>query len=97
MVMFPICRFCGCGFFKNSSRIPFLVWIILYSTCSFFMVLTNEKISKAGSIQLQPLPFPPPTQVASDFKQEFMEIADIAMKNAIPALGISLIIRKLSS
>lgn len=51
----------------------------------------------SSTIERRPLPFPPPTQVAEEFKTSFMNTANIAIQNAIPALGISLIIRKLSS
>jgi hypothetical protein len=82
---------------KYSSHFSFLVRSILHFICGFVLVLIFEQVVLAGSIELKPLPFPPPTQIASDFKDEFMEIADIAFKNAIPALSISLIIRKLTS
>lgn len=69
-------------------------WIIAYFIFSFlFIILLKEK---ANAIDLAPLPLPSAKNLAIDFRDKFLALANEQMKYMIPAIGFALIIRKLS-
>jgi hypothetical protein len=73
-------------------------WLFLYyQICSGLVLITSLSFHALDFLLGVSLPMPEPEVLGAMIKDELMEYLEILINNVVPAVGFSLVIRKVTS
>lgn len=74
-----------------------MVWFIVYYQICSGLVLVSSLVFHLVDFLAVTLPMPDPEVLGAMIKDELMEYLEILISNVVPAVGFSLVIRKVTS